>query len=111
MQRQRIVTTDFPLELDAFLGDDPDAICASAFALLMDGSQRRQSPFRTLALATRNADGTPDARTVVLRGFDKTARQCRMHTDVRSPKVSALRSCHLRCRARSLGLSRKAASG
>lgn len=42
-------------------------------------------------LATVGADGEPQARTVVLRHVDAAHRELRFHTDVRSPKVAAIR--------------------
>jgi len=44
-----------------------------------------------LTLASVDDDGTPAARTVVLRRFDAESREIRFHTDVRSPKVAAIR--------------------
>lgn len=54
------------------------------------GSARH--PFHLLTLATVTPDGQPDTRTVVLRHFDPTARLIRFHTDIRSPKVQAIRA-------------------
>ena len=54
------------------------------------GSARH--PFHLLTLATVTADGQPDIRTVVLRHVDPAARLIRFHTDIRSPKVQALRA-------------------
>jgi hypothetical protein len=44
-----------------------------------------------LTVATVGDDGGPAARTVVLRGFDAARREFRFHSDIRSPKVAALR--------------------
>jgi len=42
-------------------------------------------------LATIGADGAAEARTVVLRHVDAARREIRFHTDIRSPKVAAIR--------------------
>jgi len=42
-------------------------------------------------LATVDTDGAPEARTVVLRHVDAARREIRFHTDLRSPKVAAIR--------------------
>jgi pyridoxamine 5'-phosphate oxidase len=42
-------------------------------------------------LATIGIDGTAEARTVVLRHVDAAAREIRLHSDIRSPKVAAMR--------------------
>lgn len=44
-----------------------------------------------VTLATVDADGAPTARTVVLRHIDADRRELRFHTDIRSPKVAAIR--------------------
>lgn len=51
----------------------------------------RRSAFRTPAVATVDADGSPRLRTVVLRGADLATRTLTFHTDLRSPKVKSLR--------------------
>jgi len=48
-------------------------------------------PFHLLSLATVDASGAAEARTVVLRGFDEAKREVRFHTDVRSGKAAAIR--------------------
>ena len=47
-------------------------------------------PFHLVTLATLGPNGSPQARTVVLRGFDEAAREIRFHTDARSPKAAEL---------------------
>lgn len=47
-------------------------------------------PLHLLTVATVGADGSPAARTVVLRGFDADRRELRFHTDIRSPKAAQL---------------------
>lgn len=47
--------------------------------------------FHLLTVATVNPDTTADTRTVVLRHVDPISREIRFHTDIRSPKVQAIR--------------------
>jgi len=63
---------------------------AQAFALLARGVADRRSPFHTPTLATRDLDGAPNGRTVVLRAFDPAARSLRIHTDRRSAKAAEI---------------------
>ncbi len=53
------------------------------------GSSRH--PFHLLSVATVDAAGAAEARTVVLRGFDEVNREVRFHTDLRSGKAAAIR--------------------
>lgn len=69
--------------------DDLPAAIAHALALLARGVGDRRSPFRTPTLATAGAEG-PQARSVVLRGFDPASLTLRIHTDRRSAKVAAI---------------------
>jgi hypothetical protein len=66
-----------------------DAVLQRAFSLLAEGVDDAGSPFRTPTLACVDADGFPDLRSVVLRGFDAAGRCVEMHTDTRSAKVAA----------------------
>jgi hypothetical protein len=61
-----------------------------AFRRLARGVADRRSAFHTPTLATIGTDGAPEARTVVLRGFDAATRTIRLHTDARSGKVAEL---------------------
>jgi hypothetical protein len=61
-----------------------------AFRRLADGVADRRSAFHAPTLATVARDGTPEARTLVLRGFEAVTRTLRLHTDARSAKVDAL---------------------
>lgn len=63
---------------------------AEAFRRLARGVADRRCPFHTPTLATIGADGAPELRTLVLRGFDPAARTLRLHTDARSGKVAEL---------------------
>jgi pyridoxamine 5'-phosphate oxidase len=64
---------------------------AHAWAMLARGVADRRSAFHTPTLATVDADGVPQARTVILRGCDVPGRMVRIHTDRRSSKVSEIR--------------------
>ncbi|MBO83968.1 MAG: pyridoxamine 5'-phosphate oxidase [Deltaproteobacteria bacterium] len=50
-----------------------------------------RSPFRTPTIATVGLDGTPEARTVVLRDAQQAERRLVLHSDSRAGKVRALR--------------------
>jgi pyridoxamine 5'-phosphate oxidase len=63
---------------------------AHAWRLLERGTADRRSPFHTPTVATVAADGSPEARTVVLRKVVAPERTVRFHTDTRSGKVAAL---------------------
>lgn len=67
-----------------------DEVLREALDLLRDGVDGRDSPYRTLALATMDADGGANLRTVILRAFDPAARSLAIHTDARSAKVAQL---------------------
>lgn len=47
-------------------------------------------PLHLVTVATLGADGGPQARTVVLRGFDAERRVLWFHTDSRSPKAAEI---------------------
>ena len=53
------------------------------------GSSRH--PLHLLSVATVDAGGAAESRTVVLRGFDEVNREVRFHTDLRSGKAAAIR--------------------
>ena len=67
-----------------------DDILAESAALLAEGEADRASPWRNPTLITLGPDGTPQARTVVLRRFDLARRQIETHTDTRSAKYGEL---------------------
>jgi hypothetical protein len=66
-----------------------DAVLQRALGLLAEGVEDAASPFRTPTLAGVDADGCPDLRSVVLRGFDAAGRCLEIHTDTRSAKVAS----------------------
>ena len=53
-------------------------------------AQDRHHEWRTPVLATVGKDGTPNARTVVLRGADARLQILQFYTDCRSPKIAEL---------------------
>ena len=69
---------------------DLDATLEEAWRLLSEGATKAASPYHIINIATVAADGTPRIRSVVLRGFDKTTRTLRFHTDMRSPKAAEI---------------------
>lgn len=57
---------------------------------LVRAVHERDHAWRTPVLATVAIDGSPNARTVVLRGADPARQMLRFYTDRRSPKVTEL---------------------
>jgi pyridoxamine 5'-phosphate oxidase len=57
---------------------------------LMQACRNREHAWRSACLATVDADGLPDARTVVLREADPDGRHLAFFTDARSPKVAQM---------------------
>lgn len=47
-------------------------------------------PLHLFTVATVGDDGSPESRTVVLRGFDAERRELWFHTDIRSPKAAQI---------------------
>lgn len=67
-----------------------DAAETTAWDMLEAAAASAKPAFHTPVLASVAPDGAPQARTVVLRGADRTARTLRFHTDARSPKADAI---------------------
>ncbi len=57
---------------------------------LVRAAADRRHPWRTPVLATVAVDGSPNARTVVLRAADPATRMLRLHTDGRSTKAGEI---------------------
>jgi hypothetical protein len=72
--------------------DDLDGTLAEAWRLLARGVADRRSAFHHPVVATVGLDGTPRARTVILRGCDAVRRVMRFHTDARSQKIKEIAS-------------------
>jgi general stress protein 26 len=70
-------------------------IHARVWQELQCATQDREHEWRTPVLATAGADGSVQARTVVLRRADGEAQALTFHTDSRSPKVAQLRAAPL----------------
>lgn len=71
--------------------DDLQEALAEALRLLARGAADRRHAFHTPTLATIGLDGAPQARTLVLRGFEPAARSLRLHSDTRAGKWAELR--------------------
>jgi general stress protein 26 len=70
----------------------PEEIRPQIWKELGRASLDRHHEWRTPVLASADADGLPDARTVVLRQVDAVAAQLTFYTDSRSPKVAQLQA-------------------
>jgi hypothetical protein len=70
--------------------DDLDGTLAEAWRMLARAVVDRKSPLHTPAVATTGIDGTPQVRTVVLRGVNVGLREVRFHTDRRSGKFAEI---------------------
>ena len=70
----------------------PEDIRPQIWKELGRASLDRHHEWRTPVLASADADGLPDARTVVLRQVDAVAGQLTFYTDNRSPKVAQLQA-------------------
>lgn len=70
--------------------EDLGAMREAVWDLLEAGAADRRAPFHLVQLASLDAEGAPDARTVVLRGADRGAGVLRFHTDARSPKAAQI---------------------
>ncbi len=67
-----------------------ETINAVTWSWLGAAAEDREDPFRTPVVATVGLDGSPHARTVVLREVDSAAWTLVFYTDVRSPKYEEL---------------------
>jgi len=76
-----------PAPLPAFY-DDLDASLFEVWRLLREGPVLRRNAFHMPALATVDADGSPQVRTVVLREADPATGTLRFHCDRRSAKAA-----------------------
>lgn len=66
--------------------NDLDNTLQECWRLLTEGVANRRSEFHTPTLVSLRDDGSPTARTVVLRALDLENRTIRFHTDLRSSK-------------------------
>lgn len=72
--------------------NDLRAFLDQAWQHLGRGVADARAPCRYPTFATVSVDGTPEARTVALRAADRSGSFVEVHTDIETPKVSALRS-------------------
>jgi hypothetical protein len=72
--------------------ETPEEIHPQIWKELGRASLDRHHEWRTPVLASADADGLPDARTVVLRQVDAGAGLLTFYTDSRSPKVAQLQA-------------------
>jgi pyridoxamine 5'-phosphate oxidase len=61
---------------------------------LVRATRRREHPWRVATLATVNAEGRPDARSVVLRDAVPPSRELLIYADSRSPKIAQIAACN-----------------
>lgn len=71
--------------------DDLAAVERAAWDMLERGAAERDAAFRRATVATLAQDGTPAARSMILRAAERASRTLRFHTDARSRKVLELR--------------------
>lgn len=69
---------------------DLDAVLALSWDLLDAAVMDPRAPMRTPVVVSAGADGA-DGRVMVLRGSHRATAELSFHTDIRSPKVAALR--------------------
>ena len=72
-----------PSDLHAFLDE--------AWRHLQRGVADSRSPARFPTFATVAADGTPEARTIALRGASRSQSMLEVHTDIDTSKIAALK--------------------
>ena len=60
------------------------------FSLLFQGVKKRKSNFHNTVLNTVTLDNKPEARTVILRGFDTEKLIVSIHSDLRAKKIVEL---------------------
>lgn len=72
----------------ALMFDDLTKVRADWEARLARAASDRRSPMHAPTVVTSDVD----ARVMVLRGFDSEAGVLRFHTDIRAPKVAAIRT-------------------
>ncbi len=70
--------------------DSPATFIEEALSVLQRSLHDHGSDLRNVQLATVAADGAPEVRTLVLRGFTWPPGRLELHTDVRAAKVPAI---------------------
>ncbi|MEO0632382.1 MAG: pyridoxamine 5'-phosphate oxidase family protein [Planctomycetota bacterium] len=69
-----------------------DAVLETVWTELEIGAAKAKHGFHQPVIATVSPDGTPSARTVVLRKADRASGIVACHTDARAPKLDHLRA-------------------
>lgn len=69
------------------------ALLEEAWRHLSRGVADSRAPARFPTFATVAPDGTPEARTVVLRGASRARSELEVHTDRATAKIAALQRC------------------
>lgn len=69
---------------------NPADLWQAAWQLLTRANNDRKHAFRTASVSSVRPDGTPNARTVVMRKADREAGTIRLYTDLRSDKMTDL---------------------
>jgi hypothetical protein len=75
---------------DRSVDSEFESLRAQIWQQLVRATGKREHEWRTPVLASVDADGLPQARTVVLRQADPIAGTLEVYTDSRSPKVADL---------------------
>jgi pyridoxine/pyridoxamine 5'-phosphate oxidase len=75
---------------DRSIDSELESLRAQIWQQLVHATGKREHEWRTPVLASVDADGLPQARTVVLRQADPIAGMLQIYTDSRSPKVAEL---------------------
>lgn len=75
---------------DRFIDSELESLRAQIWQQLRQAIGEREHEWRTPVLADVDAEGLPQARTVVLRQADPIAGTLQIYTDSRSPKVADL---------------------
>ena len=70
--------------------DDLDLTLKEILGLIQRGVKDRKSGFHNFVLATSSFVNEPDARTVVLRGFDSEKMEISFHSDFWSQKINQI---------------------
>jgi len=70
--------------------NDLSAALETAEAMLTKAVTDFAAAFRMVCFASHNPQGYPEARTLVLRGFDPIERRLSFFTDIRTPKINEI---------------------
>jgi pyridoxamine 5'-phosphate oxidase len=82
-----IATVNMTTQSPPAFYNDLAASLEMAWQLWGRGTVDRHSGFHAPVVTSVDADGNPQARTMILRAVDREARTMRFHTDVRSAKM------------------------